>query len=238
MEGVSVLDTLMPYIGLFGFFGFGAFLAWFSTIGSWGGLVHLRRAYGVRGQLQRLIDDAEKPAIPPLPPLDLEVRNWLAGEWGARTCDVGAALGFFHTPGILSSDGTPSDVARVALHRLWEHGDIQPIARTATTPEDQQRWHLKGAEPDRSETVLKLGVAENPDAIRLEPEDFYDSYLLGMVELGKGTAVYCYDVTGILRGLIREKNIPWTEAADHFDAVVRSSVDGPNAPAFFLGDPN
>jgi hypothetical protein len=62
--------------------------------------------------------------------------------------------------------------------------------------------------------------------------DGFDDCIVGVVERINMTSMLCYDPDKIVSKLIREHQMSWEEAQEHFDFNIRDSYVGEDTPCY------
>ena len=66
--------------------------------------------------------------------------------------------------------------------------------------------------------------------------DGFDDCIVGIVERIKMEPILCYDRDKIVSKLIREQQMTWEEAFEHFDTNIRGAWVGNGTPCFLWQD--
>ena len=85
--------------------------------------------------------------------------------------------------------------------------------------------------PIKLRSSMEIWAEEYPDLLFLEPREFFDEAIVGVVERINLTA-FCYDTQEILDILNRDHDLTPEEALEYFEFNIRGSYVGEHSPVF------
>lgn len=80
--------------------------------------------------------------------------------------------------------------------------------------------------------LLTAGLQFEFGIIKMKKIDGFDDCIIGVVTRIKLTPMLCYDSDKIISKLIREEQMTWEEAHEHFDFNIFGSYVGEDTPCF------
>ena len=116
--------------------------------------------------------------------------------------------------------------------------NIKRLQKRDIDPEWEEiyREMAEGSENEKPKPIklcpsMEIWAEEYPDLLFLEPREFFDEAIVGVVERINLTA-FCYDTQEILDILNRDHDLTPEEALEHFEFNIRGSYVGEHSPVF------
>ena len=117
--------------------------------------------------------------------------------------------------------------------------NIKRLQKRDIDPEWEEiyREMAEGSENEKPKPIklcpsMEIWAEEYPDLLFLEPREFFDEAIVGVVERINLTA-FCYDTQEILNILAKpEYMMTPDEALDHFEFNIKGSYVGEHSPVF------
>ena len=91
--------------------------------------------------------------------------------------------------------------------------------------------HLQPKVNNSLRSSMEIWEERYPDLMMLEPREFFDEAIVGVVERINLTA-FCYDTQEILDILNRDHDLTPEEALEHFEYNIKGSYVGEHSPVF------